>query len=224
MIEPTEISVSVGRTVNLGNYESERIDIGIKADLTEGEEIWWAEEKIRSLLTLMLIKIEANIKAGHPEIKRDGLDEYQKEIYKTTHIKPTGRGQKEETPREIVMDGVTLKVKPPVDKKDTDSPIEKPFLDNSSGSTPTKLKVDKATPKAEATEPTAKPVPMAQQLQAWWTGIMEGTGNRPKVGFFAKAYRAAGYKFMVEIPDVDIAKMLWKEAVRNYEINFNTPK
>ncbi len=48
------IEVNVGRTVNLGNYESERIDISLGGDIEIGEDVDNSISEIHTLLTKII--------------------------------------------------------------------------------------------------------------------------------------------------------------------------
>lgn len=51
-----EISVSIGRTHNLGNYESGRIDVSMKADVEQGES---PDEVVSKLAAKVHVALEA---------------------------------------------------------------------------------------------------------------------------------------------------------------------
>lgn len=48
------IKVSVGRTINVGNFESERVDFGIEMDVSSSDGEYYAIEKIYETLREMV--------------------------------------------------------------------------------------------------------------------------------------------------------------------------
>ena len=63
-----EITVSYGRTVNLGNYESSRLDIEISADVLPDENIENVMDELRTIAKLKINQwIQIEEKKRHAE-------------------------------------------------------------------------------------------------------------------------------------------------------------
>lgn len=56
MTEPTKISVSLGFTANLGNFQSLRVDVGIQDWTREGEHVDEAFERIYAYVENKLVE------------------------------------------------------------------------------------------------------------------------------------------------------------------------
>jgi hypothetical protein len=58
LMDNRKIEVKVGRTINLGNYESERIDVSLGGRLAEGES---ASDNIKQIHELLLRLVNEKI-------------------------------------------------------------------------------------------------------------------------------------------------------------------
>ncbi|MBT8490944.1 MAG: hypothetical protein KJN62_07840 [Deltaproteobacteria bacterium] len=65
-----EVAVSYGKTINMGNYESSRIDIELRAKVLEGEDSNEVVEDLRSMA-----KLKVN-QAAQAELKKLSAEEY----------------------------------------------------------------------------------------------------------------------------------------------------
>ena len=85
-MKSVKLKLHIGRTINLGNYESLRVDVGIEED-AQSDLKWWVDAE-KSLNE----KLETIIKT---QLKRDdesfdeGVEEFTKDIGKIT--KPAER-------------------------------------------------------------------------------------------------------------------------------------
>ena len=52
----TKVTYSLGYTLNLGNFESLRIDFGVEDDLKEGESVKDASERVYSFVEKTLVE------------------------------------------------------------------------------------------------------------------------------------------------------------------------
>jgi hypothetical protein len=64
------VKVNYGRTINMGNFESMRIDVEFAADIAENESPKEVAEQLRSMA-----KLEVNRMVTNKKLK-DGLEDY----------------------------------------------------------------------------------------------------------------------------------------------------
>ena len=84
----TSISASISRTYNLGNYESERVDVGLSAEIEMGEGLNKSMDLLTDLLAAYQKKIAVEVYARHPNAEPRNIAEIEHQI-KTTHITRT---------------------------------------------------------------------------------------------------------------------------------------
>jgi len=197
-MEPKEISVSVSRTINLGSFESERIDVGLTATLGEHDSLYESMESARSYLTAYVKRVEMDVRKHHPDIETKNIGPYESRIY-TTHKKRVRGTSGEERVVERVIN---------------DQPNEKDELSSMKDTDPEGALAISEAEKKEKEKPPKKPVSAKQQkdINDWWKTTMSQPENQQYVRFFVRAYKQEGYESMAEIPTFKKAREIWEKG------------
>lgn len=63
-IQPDRLSVSYGRKINLGNYESADVHMSYSSDINDGESIEAAEARISKVVEVLITKKIKEVASG----------------------------------------------------------------------------------------------------------------------------------------------------------------
>jgi len=223
MVEIVEITMSSGRKISqaphLRQYESEDVFTSIKAEIGRGEDPIKVMDNMRKFLTARSSVDVVAVRAGHPDLPKEKIDEYMEGLLNFSNTPPGVAqvfmdGAMVQVPISDIQTALSLKDKLQVaeDKEGGAKPLE------TAPTEPVQVKEETMSPGAEKNiriryDPKRKlsQGEISNTRTRYTNKIKEG--NNDKVPFFVDAYQRYGYEGINQIPP-EFFEDIWGEAVK----------
>lgn len=193
------IQISMKRTINIGNYESETVNVSMSLTPDPEMPVMGQIEAQRKLMTLYLNNTERKIKEnGYRtiEVTDDDVMAYERTIETERVNRLTGERERQ------IYGMVAAPVKPLPDELPRAKPKAKARPWNRANQNPP---AQKSNDNLHANVSTA-----GNTVTDWYRHLIKDKANNALIPKFGVAFRRAGYESMKDIPDRATAVKIWE--------------